>query len=144
MDNSISLNVERIIDLFYLEEKRYKEDLKYRKLGVLLGFLRGLGFLHQTHHWQSSGINYYSDHIMFERLYTDITPEIDILAEKIIGLESIRLVSQVNQIRHMEEFITLATSHPEGLVARSLIAELAFIKCGELFMEETEVVTDSN
>lgn len=134
--NSISLHVERIVDLLYLEEKRYKADLKYRKLAVWLGFLRGLYFLHQTHHWQTSGEKYYSDHLLFQRLYEEILPEIDSLAEKIIGLESIRLVNQMHQIRHAEEFITLATSNPDGLVARSLVAELAFVKSGELAMEE--------
>jgi hypothetical protein len=130
--NQISIVVERLIDLLYLEEKKYKPDLKYRKFAVWLGFLRALNFLHQTHHWQCSGNNYFSDHLLFERLYNETLPEIDKLAEKLIGLESIRLTNQIHQLKHMEEFITLVMHCPDGLIARSLISELAFVKCGVL------------
>lgn len=51
---------------------------------MLLGMLRACYHLHWTAHWQSQGPTSFSDHKLFEMLYTGLAPTIDALAEKIV------------------------------------------------------------
>lgn len=58
----------------------------YDALSQLLVGLRMLAMAHQTAHWQARGSTYYGDHLLFERLYTESTPFVDAVAERLIGL----------------------------------------------------------
>jgi hypothetical protein len=55
-------------------------------LASLLALLRAVYQLHQAHHWQSRGKSYYADHLLYQRLYEEILPEIDAVAERVVGL----------------------------------------------------------
>lgn len=57
-----------------------------KDLGLLLSYLRALYGMYQHMHWKSDGENYYGDHLLYQRLYDDINHEIDVVAEKSIGL----------------------------------------------------------
>lgn len=57
------------------------------ELGVLLAWLRAEAHVHQTHHWQTRGQAYYADHQLFERLYSEVSPMIDGVAERAVGLD---------------------------------------------------------
>src|SRR5690606_33619745 len=50
---------------------------KAAPLSAVLSALRAASFLHQTHHWQTSGPSYYGDHLLFDRLYKESQPHID-------------------------------------------------------------------
>lgn len=52
---------------------------------ALLGALRGAAAIHQTHHWMTKGASYYSDHLLFERLYNESQEGIDAWAERVVG-----------------------------------------------------------
>jgi DNA-binding ferritin-like protein len=52
----------------------------------LIAHLRTLYFTYQFAHWKSQGEQYYGDHLLFQRLYEDMLPEIDQVAEKAIGV----------------------------------------------------------
>jgi len=54
-----------------------------RPLIVVLACLRALKWNYWNSHWMSKGESYYGDHLLFERLYTEIDPQIDTMAEKI-------------------------------------------------------------
>ena len=56
-------------------------------LDLLYG-LTGLRKMYDHMHWHSSGENFYTLHLLFERIYDDMddNSEIDALAEKIIGV----------------------------------------------------------
>jgi len=58
----------------------------YKGLSQLLAFLRALYMVHQTAHWQTRGGHYYSDHILFQRIYEESLDGIDSVAERVIGL----------------------------------------------------------
>lgn len=50
----------------------------------LLGVLRALKWNYWNSHWMAKGTPYYGDHLLFERLYSEvIDDQIDTLAEKI-------------------------------------------------------------
>jgi hypothetical protein len=93
-------------------------------LGQLLGCLRALQWLHITNHWQSAGEPFYGDHLMFERMYSGLTEEIDTLAEKIVGSEGASAVDPAPQISVAASWLARWSSVDGGAVARALRAEL--------------------
>jgi DNA-binding ferritin-like protein len=70
------------------------------ELAALLAFLRAANVLHQTHHWQTRGPQFYGDHLLFERVYNDTLAMIDKLAERTVGAGSPALVNPVIQSTH--------------------------------------------
>jgi DNA-binding ferritin-like protein len=55
------------------------------ELPNLLSLLRAVYQIHQTAHWQAKGTTSYGDHLLFQRLYEALVPEIDAVAERTIG-----------------------------------------------------------
>lgn len=51
----------------------------------LLAYLRFLAWEHQTSHWTCLGPNFFSDHGLFQRLYTETVALVDPLAERMVG-----------------------------------------------------------
>ncbi len=51
----------------------------------LLSALQALSIVHRVGHWTSKGPEYYSDHLLFERLYNSVEEEVDKVAEKALG-----------------------------------------------------------
>lgn len=104
---------------------------KYAELVVILGALRSLAMVHQTHHWQSHGPNSYSDHLLFERLYTETSDEVDGMAEKIAGLSSISLLALSKHVITLTGFLgalkeggTSDSLHRKSLDAEKLLVSL--------------------
>jgi DNA-binding ferritin-like protein len=56
------------------------EELAYN-----IAWLRTLSIWFQHAHWSTSGKTSYGDHLLYERIYNEITEEIDALAEKAVG-----------------------------------------------------------
>lgn len=48
--------------------------------------LRAVGMMHQAAHWQTKGLSFYGDHLLFERLYGVVGEEIDAVSEKTVAL----------------------------------------------------------
>lgn len=48
--------------------------------------IRQMYLIHQFSHWTSRGEAFYSDHLVFERLYRSAAEDADMAAEKMIGL----------------------------------------------------------
>lgn len=56
------------------------------QLVSLLGMFHALYWLQWTTHWQMQGEPFYADHLLFEKMYTGMVPEIDALAEKMVQI----------------------------------------------------------
>ena len=54
--------------------------------GYYIALLRTAYLIHQGSHWTSSGSNFYGNHLLFERLYTNSAKDADAAAEKMIGV----------------------------------------------------------
>lgn len=109
---------------------------QYAEVVVILGALRALSILHQTHHWQSSGPDFYSDHLLYDRLYNDIVPQIDSTAEKIVGLNKAALVGFEKHVVTLSAFlknVKMQGSSDEP-ARRSLEAEIMFLGLLEAVM----------
>lgn len=54
-------------------------------LDALLAALQAAYHHYQVAHWTVGGVNFYADHLMYQRMYEAILENIDTLAEKIVG-----------------------------------------------------------
>lgn len=66
-------------------------------LANVLATLRAQYVSYQTSHWLAMGVAFYSEHLMFERLYNSVLEEIDTLAEKLVCFEGDASVDMVEQ-----------------------------------------------
>lgn len=107
---------------------------EYADLAVFLGALRSMYMIHQTHHWQSQGKEFYGDHLLFQRLYEAIAPEIDAVAEKLIGLGGIATTNYFAQVHHMEAFQKAVTGKDQPIIEVSLLAEATLMAMARLIL----------
>jgi DNA-binding ferritin-like protein len=95
-----------------------------RLLTQLLAILRAAHWSHWTTHWQVRGVPQYGDHLLFERLYTGISDEIDGLAEKCVsyfGPQSVDALDSVaNAARVISAYYGMAGADP---IKRALVLE---------------------
>lgn len=133
----VALQAEKMAgELFANEVSIYDGQGKdYVDLAVFLGALRALYMIHQSHHWQSQGKTFYGDHLLFQRLYEGITPEIDQVAEKLIGLDGASLTNYFAQMHHMTTFMKVVSDRNKSTSEVSLLAEAVFIEMGNLMLK---------
>lgn len=110
---------------------------KYAEMAVVLGSLRALAILHQTHHWQTSGPGFYGDHLLFERIYGVADGDIDRVAEKMVGLGNPILVGFSKHVINLSSFLRTLKEHStsDDFARRSLEAELLFVELVETAMD---------
>jgi starvation-inducible DNA-binding protein len=79
------MNIAEIFDLSKIFMVAVAEKAVWDDVSDLLSMLMASSMIHQNHHWNSAGENFYSDHLLFERIYNETQEDIDSLAEKIVG-----------------------------------------------------------
>lgn len=76
------------------------ENAKVR-LQTLLALLRAMHLMHHTAHWQVKGPTFLSDHELFGALYEDLPGEADSLAEKMVYMFGVDVVSIEDQLTRL-------------------------------------------
>ena len=120
------------------------------ELGAIVAILRAASLLHQTHHWQTRGGNYYGDHLLFERLYNDSQVFIDQVAERAVGTGSRDTVCPKTQAEQINTLVHLWCSTPDeptsyDMVVVSLNVEKCVLECLKTArerLEETQRLSD--
>jgi len=100
-------------------------------LSWYLGNLRFLYLMYQNCHWQCSGLSFYQDHLLFQRLYENVLEDIDSAAEKIVGVfdsELINLNLQLNILSMLGEKFMIDPSAPVNCFKTAIEAEEYFQK----------------
>lgn len=92
-------------------------------LDSLLACLRAAHQVHWTAHWTTEGANFFSDHELFNKLYSSIPGEIDGLAEKITSMYGAASVNLPDQMVVMAKYITKWVKDHPNLVDRSYTVE---------------------
>lgn len=92
-------------------------------LSAVLIALRAASFIHQTHHWQARGPEFYADHLLFQRLYEESQPFIDQVAERAVGAGSLGLVDAGQQATRIAGIVHVLSRGGSSLVNRSLQTE---------------------
>jgi DNA-binding ferritin-like protein len=111
-------------------EKEQKTSVDSAKLmEKYVGVLRGLAIIHQTAHWITKGENYYGKHLLFDRIYNSVNDEVDLAAEKLIGVFGGEFLNPENHVNITKDFV--ANYSNKDLTERSLEAEIDFLTLSE-------------
>src|SRR4051812_18132683 len=103
----------------------------------LLGKLRLLAMYYQTAHWQSKNPIFYSDHLLFDRLYNAVNAEIDGVAERAVGTTDNSAVSLLAHVEILSQnAVKLPTECKENAIyfSSSLMLEQELLE----FLENAE------
>jgi DNA-binding ferritin-like protein len=116
--------------------------IQYSEMSVLLVLLKHAYSVHQHHHWIASKGSYYGDHLLYKRLYEEIDPEIDGVAEKAIGLNNVQnvdLLLQTHQQLHLVKLFGASTGvNTDDLVRRSLCVEYTLVSSIDVLKESLD------
>ena len=110
-------------------------------LSWYLGSLRFLYLMYQNCHWQCSGLSFYQDHLLFQRLYEAVLGDIDATAEKIVGVfesELVNLDSQMKIMSMLTDKFVIDSSAPVNCFKVAISAEMHFQKLSKKLKEILE------
>lgn len=119
------------------------QSSKYSELGIILSSIHGLSLLHHSHHWKTKGTIFFSDHLLFERLYTSVEEDFDGIAERILGLDDqggAEMVDMTKILSGAYKFNKLIKEYAfsDDCAVISLEAEKFFLDCLEVCMDSLE------
>lgn len=98
-------------------------------LATYVSFLRALYLIHQNNHWVSKGHNFYSNHVLLQRLYESAQSNADKAAEKVVGLYGSDAISIIEQASDIKKFMSRYTD--KNPIVNSLNAERDFLKAAD-------------
>jgi len=61
-------------------------DLCSKTAALYIASLKAIALIHQHSHWTTKGNSFYGDHLLFERIYNSALENLDLAAEKFMGL----------------------------------------------------------
>lgn len=100
-------------------------------MSTILSFAEALEEMYEHMHWRASGPNYYGDHLLYERLYEDIDDEVDLLAEKAVGIfgsDTIGPNKTVEETAHITKNLISDDASSDEFPNLAIDAEKKFIK----------------
>jgi DNA-binding ferritin-like protein len=102
---------------------------KCSKIAALyIASLKAMALIHQNSHWTTRGVAFYGDHLLFERLYNSALKDLDLAAEKFVGLFGDEVLDYDLQTELLHK-VLLKYSNLEGSpLEMSLTTEKDFIK----------------
>lgn len=112
-------------------------------MSTILSFTEALRTMYEHLHWRSSGVNYYGDHLLYERLYDSVTEEIDAVAEKTVGIfgdNAIGPNSTSSDATHILSAIVSDEAKSDEFPSIAIKAEEKFI---EIIKESLDKMSDS-
>lgn len=102
---------------------------KCSKVGALyVATLKAMTLIHQHSHWTTKGSNFYGEHLLFMRIYESAQEDLDLAAEKFMGVFGNQCLEYDMQTDLLHK-VLLKYSNLEGSPAQmSLEVEQDFIK----------------
>jgi len=110
-------------------------------LGTYVGFLRSLYLLHQNHHWQTSGGDFYGNHQLFQKIYESAQGNADHAAEKTIGLCGCDCIDLLPQSAIMKTVLSKYAVNSESCDANTYIE--SSLKAEKDFLDFSQKMYDS-
>lgn len=102
---------------------------KCSKVGALyVATLKALALIHQHNHWTTKGVSFYGDHLLFERLYKSTLENLDLAAEKFIGVFGDRCLDYDLQTELLHKVLLKYKNLEGSPIQMSLEAEKDFLK----------------
>jgi DNA-binding ferritin-like protein len=93
--------------------------------------LKAMALIHTHNHWTTKGLTFYGDHLLFERIYKSALEDLDLAAEKFIGLLGLDCMNYALQTELLNKVLSKYTSFTQNPVALSLAVEKDFLKFSE-------------
>lgn len=90
--------------------------------------LKAISLIHQHNHWTTSGEMFYGEHLLFERIYKSAIEDLDMAAEKFIGLFGEDCLNYTLQIELLSKVLSKYKNLEGEPVELSLAVEKDFIK----------------
>lgn len=110
------------------------------ELKILLSYLRAISQIYEHSHWQSAGINYYADHLLYQRLYEETVKEIDQVAEKAIGISNdSKVINPIEDSKITTQIVSKFTGgefNPESFPEIAIAAEKELLKLIDSLMSK--------
>lgn len=103
----------------------------YKVAGLYIANLRAIYLIHQNNHWLSSGDSFYSNHLLFERIYKSAQDNADAAAEKFIGLFGAECADYSDQTKYINLILKKYSSLQDSPFEQSYAAEKDFLKMSE-------------
>ena len=94
---------------------------------LFVATLKSIYVIHQQNHWLSKGNDFYGNHLLFERIYGVAKEDVDLAAEKFVGLFGSDCLDYDLQAK-MSFDVLKKYSSEKDLLERSLKIETDFIK----------------
>lgn len=90
--------------------------------------LKAVALVHQQSHWTTKGENFYGDHLLFEKIYDSALEDLDLAAEKFIGIFGLECLDYAVQSKLLNSVLTNYTNLAKSPLEISLAIEKDFIK----------------
>ena len=116
----------------------------YKLANLYVASLRAIYLIHQHNHWTTKGVNFYGNHLLFERIYNGVIGDADEAAEKMIGVFGENGVDFDSQNEYISKVLSKYASLDGNPVKMSLSVEKDFLKLSVdfyQFLEEEGVKT---
>jgi len=102
---------------------------KSTKIAALyIATLKALALIHQHSHWLTRGDTFYGDHLLFERLYKSTLENLDLAAEKFIGLMGDGCLDYEMQAELLHKVLSKYRNLEGSPAEMSLSVEKGFLK----------------
>jgi DNA-binding ferritin-like protein len=95
---------------------------------LYLATLKAISLIAQHNHWTTKGENFYGDHLLFERLYGSVSADVDMAAEKFVGLLGSECLDYEFQADLLHKVLLKYKNLDGSPVQMSLAIEKDFIK----------------
>jgi len=99
--------------------------------GLYIATLKAIYIIHQQNHWLSKGADFYGNHLLFQRLYESAQKDVDLAAEKFIGLFGDDCLDLGFQNDLLFKVINRFKGLSSDLASSSLKVEKEFLKLSE-------------
>lgn len=86
--------------------------------------LRAAYETYRDSHWRVKGKDYYGNHLLLQRLYTETEPMVDQLAERIVGLYGSDWLSRPEQAMSVSDYVQAWLDRDPMVSAASAVTEL--------------------
>lgn len=103
-------------------------DKSFKVAALYVASLKAMALIHQHNHWTTKGISFYGDHLLFERLYNSALENLDLAAEKFIGLLGPECLDYSLQTALLSKVLSKYKDVEGSPVEMSLAIEKDFIK----------------
>ena len=106
-------------------------DKCYQMAALYVASLKAIVQIHQHNHWTTKGENFYGDHLLFSKIYDSAIEDLDLAAEKFIGVFSVECLDYDNQFSLLNKILSKYSALSHDPVKMSITIEKDFLKMSQ-------------